>query len=56
MLPLLRLAGDGEIHTVAEAVDHLAEHFGLTEKIDEKCSRVALSVASTTGLLGRGRT
>ncbi len=31
MLPLLRLAGDGEIHTAAEAVDRLAVHFELTE-------------------------
>ncbi len=31
MLPLLRLAGDGKTHTLREAVDSLADHFGLSE-------------------------
>lgn len=31
MLPLLRFAGDGAIHTFREAIEALAVHFGLTE-------------------------
>ncbi len=32
MLPLLELAGDGQEHVVAEAVDRLAEHFNLSDE------------------------
>jgi restriction system protein len=32
MLPLLKLAGDDKVHTKREAVNTLAEEFGLTEK------------------------
>ena len=32
MLPLLRMAGDGGVHSIAEAVDHLADHFSLSEE------------------------
>jgi restriction system protein len=31
MLPLLVFAGDGNEHTLREAVPHLADQFGLTE-------------------------
>ncbi len=31
MLPLLKIAGDGKIHTKRDAVDELARQFGLTE-------------------------
>lgn len=31
MLPLLRLAGDGETHRMREAIDELAKEFGLSE-------------------------
>lgn len=32
MLPLLRLAGDGEVHQYRRAVEALAEHFHLSEE------------------------
>lgn len=32
MLPLLELAGDGEVHSIHEAVEDLADHFSLTEE------------------------
>ena len=32
MLPLLKIAGDGKVHTKREAVNILAEQFGLTEE------------------------
>ena len=32
MLPLLKIAGDGEVHTKREAVDELATQFGLSEE------------------------
>ncbi len=32
MLPLLELAGDGEVHSTQQAVDDLADRFGLTEE------------------------
>ncbi len=32
MLPLLRITGDGKEHTKSDAVEKLAEHFGLTEE------------------------
>jgi restriction system protein len=32
MLPLLKLAGDGNVHTLEEAREHLAREFGLTEE------------------------
>jgi len=32
MLPLLELAGDGEVHSIQQAVDDLADRFGLTEE------------------------
>jgi restriction system protein len=31
MLPLLQFAGDGDEHTVSEAIDHLAQQFNLSE-------------------------
>ncbi|MBI4469225.1 MAG: winged helix-turn-helix domain-containing protein, partial [Acidobacteria bacterium] len=31
MLPLLKLAGDGEQHTLAESVEHLAQEFHLSD-------------------------
>jgi restriction system protein len=32
MLPLLRLAGDGREHSLREAIEKLADHFGLDEE------------------------
>ena len=32
MLPLLKLAGDGETHQFRATVDALAQHFNLTEE------------------------
>jgi restriction system protein len=32
MLPLLRFAGDGKVHSKHEAVECLADEFGLTEE------------------------
>lgn len=32
MLPLLELASDGQVHSINEAVDELADHFALTEE------------------------
>ena len=32
MLPLLQIAGDGEIHEMGEAVEELAIHFNLSEE------------------------
>lgn len=32
MLPLLRMTGDGEVHSINEAVEKLADHFSLTEE------------------------
>jgi hypothetical protein len=32
MLPLLRVAADGKIHTVRDAIDTLANQFGLSEQ------------------------
>lgn len=32
MLPLLELAGDGEVHSIHEAVEVLADHFSLSEE------------------------
>lgn len=31
MLPLLKLAGDGQQHTIAEAVERLAQEFQLSD-------------------------
>src|SRR3989344_7899021 len=31
MLPLLKLAGDKKEHSIREAIDHIADLFGLTE-------------------------
>jgi restriction system protein len=32
MLPLFQLAGDGKVHSIHEAVEKLADQFGLTEE------------------------
>ncbi len=32
MLPLLQLAGDGQVHSVSEAIERLAAHFQLTDE------------------------
>ena len=36
MLPLLKLAGDGEDHLMRDAIEELAEDFGLTEDDRER--------------------
>ena len=46
MLPLLRLAGDGQEHTISVAIERLADEFGLTDE-----QRAALLPSGTQQVL-----
>ena len=55
MLPLLRLAADGEEHRLRDAIEELADHFDLTE--DERKELLPSgSQATFDNLVGWART
>ena len=43
MLPLLKIAGDGNEHSKNEAIERLAQQFGLGERKETKCFKAGRS-------------
>ncbi|MBA4284331.1 MAG: restriction endonuclease [Xanthomonadaceae bacterium] len=54
MLPLLQLASDGQLHSVRDSVNHLADQFGLTE--DERQTLIPSGSELFAGRVGWART
>jgi restriction system protein len=56
MLPLLKLAGHGEEHSLRETIETLADEFGLTDEERRELRPVVASLRLTTASVGRGPT
>ncbi len=56
MLPLLKLAEDGQEHKLNDAIETLASQFSLTLQIVRNYCQAADKPSSTIVLVGHGRT
>jgi len=56
MLPLLKLAGDGAVHSKRDTVPELASQFGLSEEEQKELLPAANRRFLTIGSAGRGPT